>query len=112
MVLIFVLDSLVVSKDDDFLALPDYQRNLHLILNIECECHSMNTRKIRIFQGPNNNPPMIVVMTRDGAQTEVDDLHIRPGEDGCYGCTAFQVSVTDRSIYKEAAGDFNPLSLE
>ena len=97
------IQSLEISKEDIVL-LPDFQATLHLTIRPFCDCGNMNGYKVRIFAC--HTQDVKIFLSKEGTSWEVEEVDIRPGQEGCYNCTSMEVRIKDLSKYHEGAGDF------
>ena len=103
---LLVMEKFKISKDDfkEKLNLGGIRETVHFIIEVECPCEGLRTKKVRIFQTQETGETLIYEARDYGTGIriwhQVQEVEVRPGEDGCFNCKTFTIKVTDRSVFK------------
>ena len=80
------------------------QESVHFIIHVQCPCGGLRTKKVRIFQTQELGETRIYEAREYGNGSpiwhQVQEVEVRPGEDGCFNCKVFTIKITDRSALK------------
>ena len=103
---LLVMEKLKISRDDfkEKFNLGGIQVTIHYIIQFECPCGGLRTKKVRIFKTQETGETLIYEARDYGRGFriwhQVQEVVVRPGEDGCFNCKTFTIKVTDRSVLK------------
>ena len=103
---LLVMEKLKTSRDDfeEKLNLGGIQEAIHYIIQFECPCGGLRTKKVRIFQTQETGETLLYEARDSGTGIriwhQVQEVEVRPGEDGCFNCKTFTIKVTNRSVFK------------